>query len=203
MTPVVLAAAADSLAHAAAGGRVVDWMAFQERWHEFFLMTGTAAVTLAGLLFVAISIHVDTLIHPTRVHLLGLARSILLSYVLVLTFSIMMLVPAQGMRPVAMELFVLGLAFFILTSRQLRIGAGVDHPEFPHSLFRRRLMPTLIGYLLISLTGLSMLWLHTAELFFLIISALCLLLGNATGTSWDLLVRSARIRRHEAAAGRD
>ena len=37
----------------------MSWDSFVEHWHEFYLMTGTAAVTLAGLLFVAISLHVD------------------------------------------------------------------------------------------------------------------------------------------------
>jgi len=176
------------------------WVAFQEAWHEFFLMTGTAAVTLAGLLFVAISLHLDTLIHATRAHLLALARSILMSYVMVLTLSLMMLVPRQTLRPVATEMLVVAAAFFVITLRQLRSQRGVDHPEFPHSQLRRRLIPTLIGYAVVALTGASMLVLRTGEFIYLIIGALCMLLGNATGASWDLLVRTARIRRRPDAS---
>jgi hypothetical protein len=175
------------------------WIAFQEGWHEFFLMTGTAAVTLAGLLFVAISMHLETLIHESRAHLLALARAILLSFVMVLTFSLMMLVPAQPMRPVAVEMVILGTASVTITLRQLRAQSGTHHPEFPHSLFRRRLMPTLLGYAVIAATGLVMLVLRTPEFFPLIIGALCMLLGNAAGASWDLLVRTAKIRQREAA----
>ena len=173
----------------------LDWPAFQERWHEFFLMAGTAAVTLAGLLFVAISLHVETLIHESRVHLLALARAILLSYVMVLTFSLMMLVPGQPMGPVAAEMIAVSAAFFVINARQLRAGPRVDHPDFPLGLFRRRLLPTLIGYGMVALTGVSILVLRAPELFYFVIGAFCMLLGNATGASWDLRVRTAKMRR--------
>ena len=182
---------------------MTSWAAYQAGWHEFFLMTGTAAVTLAGLLFVAISLHVETLIHETRTHLLSLARAILMSYVMVLTFSLMMLVPAQSMRIVAVEMVAVGVVFFAISVRQIRGRGGIDHPEFPLRLFRRRLMPALIGYAMVALTGASLLVLRAPEFFYLIIGAFCMLLGNATGASWDLLVRTARIRREvERSAGR-
>jgi len=175
------------------------WIAYAEGWHEFFLMTGTAAVTLAGLLFVAISMHLETLIHDSRAHLLALARAILLSFIMVLTFSLMMLVPAQPMRPVATEMVIVGIASIGITLRLMRAQSVTHHPEFPHSLFRRRLMPTVIGYGVIAATGLLMLVLRTPEFFPLIIGALCMLLGNAAGASWDLMVRTAKIRRREVA----
>jgi predicted neutral ceramidase superfamily lipid hydrolase len=177
------------------------WPGFLDGWHEFFLMTGTAAVTLAGLLFVAISMHLETLIHDSRAHLLALARAILLSFVMVLTFSLMMLVPAQGMRPVATQMVLMGAVSLIITLRLMRTPSGVHHPEFPHALFIRRLAPTLIGYAMISLAGLLILKSRTPDFFFIAIAAFCMLLGNAAGASWDLMVRTARIRRREASEG--
>ena len=177
------------------------WPGFLAGWHEFFLMTGTAAVTLAGLLFVAISMHLETLIHDSRAHLLGLARAILLSFVMVLTLSLMMLVPAQGMRPVATEMVLMGAVSLVVTLRLMRVQGVVHHPEFPQALFIRRLAPTLIGYALIALTGLLMLKSRTPEYFIVVIAALCMLLGNAAGASWDLMVRTAKIRRREASEG--
>jgi modulator of FtsH protease len=182
------------------GPEVSSWIAFQEHWHEFFLMTGTAAVTLAGLLFVAISLNLDTLIHPSRAHLLALSRSILLSYVIVLTFSLMMLVPSQPLRPVAVETIAVGVVAFVITARQLRTSGVVDHPEFPHRVFRRRLIPMLIGYVMVAATGAGLLLTRVPDMFYLVIGALCMLLGNATGASWDLLVRTAKVRRSEAEA---
>jgi hypothetical protein len=190
-------AAADSVAQAAAASasRAAEWVRFTESWHEFFLMAGTAAVTLAGLLFVALSLHVETLIHETREHLLALARAVLLSFIMVLTLSLMMLVPGYSMRVTAVELLVVGTVATVATLRQIRGKSGVEQAEFSHSLFRRRLVIPLIGYAWVALTGAGMLKLREPDLLYLIIGAVCMLLGNAAGTSWDLLVRTARIRR--------
>lgn len=179
---------------AEAAGAATGWAAFAAGWHEFFLMTGTAAVTLAGLLFVAISLHVDALIHESREHLLALARLILLSYVMVLTFSLMMLVPSQTRDMVGLEVTAIGVVFLAITMRGWARG-GIEHPDFPLRLFRRRLIPMLVGYAMVALTGVSLLVLRAPELLYCVIAALCMLLGNATGASWDLLVRTARIRR--------
>jgi hypothetical protein len=92
-----IASHADTVhAGAEAAARVHTWNEFLDGWHEFFLMAGTAAVTLAGLLFVALSIHIETLIHDTRQHLLALARAILFSFVMVLTLSLMLARPDAG-----------------------------------------------------------------------------------------------------------
>ena len=190
-------AAADSGARAAAASavRAAEWMRYAESWHEFFLMAGTAAVTLAGLLFVALSLHLETLIHETREHLLALARAVLLSFIMVLTLSLMMLVPGYGIGVTGVELLAVGAAFSIATLRQIRGRPGVEQAEFTHSLYRRRLVIPLIGYAWIALTGVGLLRFRDPELITLVVGAVCMLLGNAAGTSWDLLVRTARIRR--------
>ena len=33
-----------------------------ERWHDFYLLAGTAAATLMGLLFVSLSIHLEKIV---------------------------------------------------------------------------------------------------------------------------------------------
>jgi hypothetical protein len=122
--------------------------------------------------------------------------------VMVLTFSLMMLVPALGMRVVATGMVLAGGVFLVITIRQLRTQRGVEHPDFPLKLFRRRHTPMLVGYGIVALTGVSLLVLRAPEFLYFVIAALCMLLGNATGASWDLLVRTARIRREsERSAG--
>ena len=201
MTPAVLAAAAaaaDTVAHAGlAGDRPVAWAEFIAGWHEFFLMAGTAAVTLAGLLFVAISIHVDALIHESREHLLSLARLILFSYVGVMVLSLMMLVPSLSMRITAFELIVIPLPLIAWTVRLRRGKHGTEHAEFSRGVMRQRSVMPLVGYGMIALIGVLILKFRIPEFFYYIIGAVCMLLGNAAGASWDLLVRTAKIRRRE------
>jgi hypothetical protein len=198
VTAAVLAAAADTVAHAGlAGGRPVAWAEFIAGWHEFFLMAGTAAVTLAGLLFVAISIHVDALIHESREHLLSLARLILFSYVGVMVLSLMMLVPSLSMRMTATELIIIPLPLIAWTVRLRRTKHGTEHAEFSRGVMRQRSVMPLVGYGMIALIGVLILKFRIPEFFYYIIGAVCMLLGNAAGASWDLLVRTAKIRRRE------
>ena len=191
MTPAVLLTVSAEV--------VPEWHAFIDGWHDFFLLAGTAAVTLTGLLFVSISLHIDALIHATREHLLGLARAMLMSFVVVMTLSLMMLVPNQSMRLVAVEVIVIGLVGFAVTLRQLRLAtAPTHHHDFTAGLYRRRLMFPLAGYAWLVLTGASLLAMRIPEFIYWIVGAVCMLLGNAAGSSWDLLVRVARIRAADA-----
>lgn len=176
-----------------------EWPELYHSWHDFFLLAGTAAVTLVGLLFVAISLHIDALIVPSREYLLTLARIILMSFVVVMTLSLMMLIPYQRMRPVGFELIVMGLIPLVVTLRQIRAAnQGTHHDQFSRRLFRQRLMMPLIGYVGLIATGLAVFLTHEPAMFFPVVGFVCMLLGNAAGSSWDLLVRVARVKRADA-----
>ena len=201
MTPAVLAAATDSLAHAAAAAHRSEWIDFAASWHEFFLMAGTAAVTLAGLLFVAISLHVDALVHESRQHLLSFARLILFSYVGVLVLSLVMLVPAFSLRITAFQLVIMSIPLLGWTVRLSFGQEGAEHAEFSRAVLRRRALLSLLGFGFMAVTGLMMILTDRFEFLYWVVGAVCMLLGNAAGASWDLLVRTARIRRHAEKAG--
>ena len=139
----VAAAAESTVTHARVRPPFAEYM---ESWHDFYLLAGTAAVTLAGLLFVALSLHLDRLVEESHEHLLALTRSTLLSFVLMLTASLMMLTPVVSRRITAVMLIAIGL--------------GIE------------------------------------ELMNWVIPAFCMLLGNAAGTSYELLVSIARHKQH-------
>ena len=170
---------------------------FIERWHDFFVLAGTAAATLAALLFVSIALHVETLVIDQREHLLALARAILFSFLVVLILSLIMLVPLSTRRETAIEMTILGVISLAVTVRQLRGQKVIDHEHFSRGLFRRRLLLPMIGYAWVALTGVAMVLVSPA-FFFWVVGAVCMLLGNAAGASWDLLVRVARIKRADA-----
>ena len=178
----------------------MPWAEYYERWHEFYLMAGTASVTLAGLLFVALSLHIDTLIHETREHLLQLARIILFSFLLVLLLSLMMLVPAMSERIIAMDLMMLGAIFLVITRAQMRWRSKVDHSGFSTSTVRHRAILPMIGYAIVLVTGALLFFSRQGPVLNFATGAVCMLLGNAIGGSWDLLVRVARIKREDASA---
>ncbi|MBI3539189.1 MAG: hypothetical protein HY076_02835 [Candidatus Eisenbacteria bacterium] len=168
-----------------------------EGWHDFYIVAGTAAATLVALLFVAIALHVETLVLERREHLLGLARAILFSFVTVLIVSLMMLVPLATMRETAFQLILFGAISMVITLRQLRGQKATDHAHFSLALFRRRLWLPMIGYAWLALTGVCMITI-SPMFFFWMVGVIAMLLGNGAGASWDLLVRVARIKRADA-----
>ena len=173
-----------------------DWLG---RWHEFYLMAGTAAVTLAGLLFVALSLHLDRLTEESHEHLLALARVTLLSFTMVLFASMTMLVPPTGPHQTAIMLGVMAVAALTFTFRLTRAARHHDEAGFSRGQIRKRLMFPTIGYLMMLLTAAG-LWLHIPEMLYMMVGSMCMILGNAAGTSWELLVQIAR---HRRAAHRD
>jgi len=178
------------------------WAVYAEGWHDYWLLTGTAAVTLVGLLFVAISLHVDALIEDGREHLLQLARVTMMSFVMVLVLSLELLTPAVPKRVLAVQMMVLGGIFAATTLRTLLFARGRSHEHFTLGRFRRRLIIPLLGYLWIVSSGWLLLKNPDPSNLSVVLGGVILLLVNALSTSWELLVRVARVRhadRHAAA----
>ncbi len=200
-TVLALGAAADSAAHAVKLERLHEYRAFVDRWHEFYLMVGTAAVTLAGLLFVALSLHLEVLVQDRFKALLVVARSTLSTFVVLLVVSLMLLAPEPTPRTTGITLFVFSGIFFVLTVREMRGAFQHEHAEFSRRLLRRRLLFPVFGYALIAIVGLCVMrGIH--EMLFLMLSIASGMLANAVWASWDLLVRVARTKdRMKAEAG--
>ena len=194
-SPLVLLA--EGAAGAAVAGGAVremtlgEWM---ERWHEFYLMTGTAAVTLAGLLFVALSLHLDRLVEESHEHLLALARVTLLSFTVVLFASCFMLVPASSRRQTAIMLGVIAISGLFWMFRLTRKARHHDEAGFSRGQVRKRLLFPTVGYVMMLLTAVGLM-LGIPEMLYMMVGSMCMILGNAAGTSWELLVQIAKHRR--------
>ena len=60
-------------------------------WHDFNVALVTAAAALLGLLFVALSIHIRSLIQPRNAELRSVARTVFLGYVVALAIGFLAL----------------------------------------------------------------------------------------------------------------
>src|SRR5215831_470635 len=161
----------------------LSWHEYYPGWHEFYVMAGTASVTLAGLLFVALSLHIDALIHDTREHLLQLARINLFSFLAVLLLSLEMLVPELPERVAAVQMMALGAVFLLIARKQMRWRPKTDHTGFTIMQMRRRTIVPLIGYVLIFLIGLLLAVFKVPTIMNLAVGAVGMLLGSALGAS--------------------
>jgi hypothetical protein len=78
-------------------------------WHDFFLAVAGAAAVLAGLVFVGVSINLDTIMSDPRYGLAGRALEALVLLVAVLMATILLLVPDQGMVLAGAEVLAVGV----------------------------------------------------------------------------------------------
>ncbi len=127
-----------------------------ERWHEFYLLAGTAAVTLLGLLFVAVSLHLEVIVRDDAAHLRAVAADAFANFVFVLLVSLTMLKPEASSRPTGVLLAALGLlrlALMVRTGRTLRSLEG-------HGYERRHLafgsLPSFVSYLMLLIAGIGL-----------------------------------------------
>ena len=167
-----------------------------ESWHEFYILAGTAAVTLAGLLFVSMSLNMEHLLHDSRAHLMRFARNTMLVYVVVLLMSLMMLVPDLPAPILAAQVGTLGVLLGALSLLAMVRLVREPDPLFTrrHRL-RRALSPVLASALMVSAaSGLAR---AERDAFYELIASVCVLLASAVWSSWDLLVGVARARRGE------
>lgn len=165
-----------------------------ESWHDFYLLTGTAAVTLVGLLFVSLSFHLDALLHESRSHLLAVARQAMLNFIGVLIISLTFLAPGMTARPLGMNVFIVSAIFLVFGIGSL-IRALRQHDSSRHSAFvLRRSMISIIGFAASAWVGFRMFSQRDATEAVWLIGSMCMILGNAVGTAWDLLVRVGRIK---------
>jgi hypothetical protein len=163
-------------------------------WLEFFLMTGTAAVTLAGLIFVALSLHIDRLVLDSHRHLLALARATLMSFVMVPAVSLMMLTPGTSRRLTGFTLLAAPIVGIVVTARLVGGAARQEGGGFTRAELRRRVTLTFTGYRILAAAGAGVLA-GIVEFMNWCIPAFCVQIGNAVGVSFELLVRVARDRR--------
>ncbi len=80
-----------------------------DEWHDFFLAAAGAAAVLAGLVFVGVSINLDTIMSNPTYSLPGRALEALVLLVAVLMATILLLVPDQGTVLAGAELLAVGV----------------------------------------------------------------------------------------------
>jgi hypothetical protein len=93
-------------------------VAVYQGWHDFYVTAGAAAATLAGLLFVGLSLHLRVVVSHNEVR--GLARITLSNFFTVLVVALLLLVPAQPDQVVEAQLIGVALTAFALMVRPLR-----------------------------------------------------------------------------------
>jgi hypothetical protein len=157
-------------------------------WQTFYLLAGTAAATLIGLLFVAVSIHIDIFHRKAYSDLHHFAALTFNCFFYVLLIAILFLIPNQSAWGLGIPLLLLGGLGLVNALIQQRRARHILSSRQGASLASRFNLPILC------LAGLSLLALGIIlqlpiSLYGLVL-VIVFLLASASQNAWALLVQT-------------
>jgi modulator of FtsH protease len=164
-----------------------------EEWHDFFLAAAGAAAVLAGLVFVGVSINLDTIMSNPTYGLAGRALEALVLLVAVLIATILLLVPDQRMVLAGAELLAVGVvdwaAVVTIQVLVLRNWRSLE-PAFRWH-FVPRVVLCQLATLPIVAAGIGVMGWELGGLYLLVVGVVLSFLV-AVGDAWVLLVEIHR-----------
>jgi hypothetical protein len=177
-------------------------------WQTFYSFVGSASATLVGLLFVAVSLHLDLVGESGISAIFVLARRTFVSFILAGAISLVFLIPQQGPLGLGWPLLVLGLLNMLLSILNGRtVVTGLRHtPDWENiaiHIVRPIVVPLVsgIGLVLVAATVLA----GTTSYLYWMVPVVVLILTNASIDTWQLMLGLAehRVRRSSGQTSTD
>lgn len=159
-------------------------------WQPFFMTMAAVCATFAGLLFLALSLHIHEFAEATKVNLKRLAMHTFADFMLTLFIAVFCLIPHMDHKLLGTMLIVLTLVGFAQLRKPF-IEALRDKDFTQHrGHFFIRLGISLLAHLLIIIGAVAMLQnvdITVIDYWLLIFAGSIALLVSATRNSWYLL----------------
>ncbi|MGZ6544197.1 MAG: hypothetical protein ACXVEI_02660 [Actinomycetota bacterium] len=155
------------------------------RWHDFYVVAGTAAATLVGLLFVGLSLHLRAVLSRSEVR--SLARVTLANFGLLLFVSLFMVIP-QGPSAACTELVVSGALSLGLVAPSLIAAARSKTRTLRPFKLALRAGVSALAYLGVIFAGTLLERGSYETALSWLVAVTVMLLFVSLRNSWDLLV---------------
>jgi hypothetical protein len=156
-------------------------------WEVFYSTVSLASVTLAGLLFVSLSLRQDRMKGQSESAIIRLARGSFSDFLYVLMLGLVFLVPHQAPIGLAVALFVLGASRGVGLTRQVIVSLRAASGEFTlrHAL-REIALPALasLGLLVVGVEVLR----NDMVAVYGLVMVVAALLASASWNAWLILV---------------
>jgi hypothetical protein len=161
-------------------GRLMNYAYSAVGWHDLYVCAGGAAAALLGLLFVALTLRLEAIVRDRRWR--GITLGSLISLSALLFVSILVLIPSQPSRLLGAELFLIGCAFLAYAVRYIIGSISRGRP-----VSWGNVVLVYVGFLLISLIGLSLVLHRFGGLLWLPVAVLTLFASSLHG-AWRLVI---------------
>ncbi len=158
-------------------------------WQMFYATIATAAATLVGLLFVAMSLNVRMFARSGNIGLKKLAVQTLTNFLFIIIFALIFLIPRQERFGLGIPLICNGLVGLISTISNHRILlSNIPKGISQRKTYTRAAMTLGAFVILIIVAFLVMVRASTASLYWLV-APMILLLTSASLNTWSLLTQ--------------
>jgi hypothetical protein len=175
-----------------------------ERWNNFYMLAGSAAFTLLGLIFVAVSINIDLIAKPQKSEdLKAFAGQILANFLAIMIITLLFMIPRQTPIGLGIPLLFIGL---VEMWRTIRLWKKFDFGSKERRLldisqFRSRLLiPNTVCYFGMIFISVSLLYGDTGYLDLMTFVIIWLLFVGSLA-AWILMMRLAELGQERKADG--
>jgi tellurite resistance protein TehA-like permease len=160
------------------------------KWHDFYVTVGAASATLAGLLFVGLSLHLSIVVSHGDVR--QLARATLTDFLAVLLIALFLLIPTGASWQTGIELAISAAGGMFFVTRAAADARGEWRLHEMHS----SLLVTRFGLSFAALAaqvavGILLIAGQTTFALGFLVAVVLVLLLVAVRNAWDLLVTVA------------
>ncbi len=173
-----------------------DFAAAIAVWQPFYNLAGSAAFTLAGLIFVAVSLNIGMVaLAEEQGDLMQFARQTLGSFLALMIISLVFMIPGQDQYGTGLPLLSIGgLMMWRAAKLWKRFGFGSKEGRLlDNALFRSEfLVPNTVCYAVLIFISVELLYGNTEYLGWMTLVIIWLLLAGSL-SAWFLMLRLAKM----------
>ncbi len=172
----------------------VTYQVAVQRWHDFYVVAGTSAATLVGLLFVGLSLHLRVVVSHHEVR--SLARVTLTNFVLILLVSLFMIIREQA-AAASVQLVFSGVVSMAIITPSLVAAARSGTRTLRRLQVMARIGLSALGYAGVVAAGALLARKSFDGALNWLLAVMVVLLVVSLRNSWDLLVTVGDAARSE------
>ncbi|MEJ1970601.1 MAG: hypothetical protein WDN03_18535 [Rhizomicrobium sp.] len=162
-----------------------------QQWFGFYSVIGGAAVTLLGLLFVAVSINAAAVLGEAHGNSRRLAEQAFQNYLAVMLVSLLAIFPTLAIAELGLATLAVTALWSVWVLIRLYLALTRPYARGARLQSLRRQFSSLVGFgmLIVAALRMAFSWGDSRNLF---AAATIVLLSSATAVSWELLLGIAK-----------